>query len=117
MSSQSTNKTYFTVTYRNPKDDKILELNARKIQDSSLGLSFISVSDFVFPNSSSVVVDPEEEYLQKRFENVKSLHLSIYSIISIEEVGENSKGLKFEKDRSNLVILNQSSPSSEPPSH
>jgi hypothetical protein len=36
---------------------------------------------------------------------VKTLHLSIYSIISIQEVGMEHKGLYFKKDKSNLVVL------------
>lgn len=106
----SSKDTYYVVTYKDAKEDKIVECKARTIQDSSLGLSFISISDFVFTSLKSVVVDPSEEYLIKRLENVKSLHLSIYSVISVEEVGEDHKGLKFEKDRSNLVILNNNNP-------
>src|SRR5687768_3490450 len=97
--------TYFVITYRDPKENKIVECKAKTIRDSSLGLSFVSISDFVFTSKNSMVVDPTEEYLQKRLENVKSLHLSIYSIVSIEEVGQQI-GLKFVKDKSNLVMLN-----------
>lgn len=112
--SSKKQEVYFVVTYKDAKEDKILECKAKTIKDSSLGLSFISISDFVFTNKNSVVVDPSEEYLQKRLENVKSLHLSIYSIVSIEEVGMSHKGLHFEKDRSNLVVLNSSSSKSSP---
>ena len=69
MASAKENKTYFVVTYRDAKEDKIVECKAETIQDSSLGLSFISISDFVFTSLNSVVVDPSEEYLQKRLEN------------------------------------------------
>lgn len=114
MASKTTSKskdganTYFVITYRDPKEGKIVECKAKTIADSSLGLSFIAISDFVFTSRNSVVVDPTEEYLQKRLENVKSLHLSIYSIVSIEEVGQ-QVGLKFVKDKSNLVMLNPNS--------
>ncbi len=96
--------THFVITYRDPSADKNTSLRVKNIGDSSLGLSFIRVSDFVF-DTSSLVVKPDEEALQKRFENVKSLHLSIYTIFSIEEVGEDNTGLSFSKDRSNLVVL------------
>lgn len=96
--------TYYVVHYRDPKDGKILELKAYRIEDSSLGLSFIKISDFIF-DTNQLVVKPSEEQLQKRFEKVKSLHLSIYSVISIEELGATHKGLKFRKDRSNLVAF------------
>lgn len=102
--AQGSRETYFVITYREPQEGKIVSLKARTVTDSSLGLSFIAISDFVF-STSGFVVNPAEEDLKKRFENVKSLHLSIYSIISIEEVGEEHEGLSFTKDKSNLVVL------------
>jgi len=95
---------YFVISYRDPKEGKILSLKSYSIQDSSLGLSFVAISDFKF-DTNKVVVDPEEENLAKRLKDVKSLHLSIYSIVSIEEVGTDHEGLKFQKDKSNLFVL------------
>lgn len=103
-SSKPTKDSCFIVTYRDPKDNQIVTLKARTISDSTLGLSFISISDFVFV-TDAVIANPIEEQMRVRFENVKSLHLSIYSVISIEEVGPEHKGLKFKKDRSNLVAF------------
>ena len=97
-------ETFFIVTYRDLQEDKVLSLKARQVTDSSLGLSFVAISDFVF-QTDSLVLNPAEEDQKKRFEGVKSLHLSIYTIISIEEVGAEHKGLKFKKDKSNLVVL------------
>ena len=77
---------YFVITYRDPREGSIVTLKARTIRDSTLGLSFISISDFIF-ETDGIVVNPTEEQLRVRFENVRSFHLSIYSIISIEEVG------------------------------
>jgi hypothetical protein len=61
-------------------------------------------------DTKSVVINPEEEEQKRRFEHVKTLHLSIYSIISIEEVGADHKGLAFKKDKSNLVVLSPELP-------
>ena len=107
MSQKNKDLGYYVITYRDPKEEKVLQLKARTVKDSSLGLSFISISDFVFA-TKSVVVSPQEDYLKKRFENVKRLHVSIYSILSIEEVGEKTS-LNFSKDKSNLVVLNSNS--------
>ncbi|MCF8096008.1 MAG: DUF1820 family protein [Desulfobacteraceae bacterium] len=96
--------TYFVITYREQQEGKLVTLKARAVTDSSLGLSFIAISDFVF-STNGLVVNPTEEDLKKRFENVKTLHLSIYTIISIEEVGAEHDGLSFKKDKSNLVVL------------
>ena len=94
----------FVVTYRDPKDGQVISLKAKDIRDSSLGLSFVAISDFVF-DTKALVITPEEESLKKRLENVKSLHLSIYTILSIAEIGLNHKGLAFKKDKSNLLVL------------
>jgi hypothetical protein len=103
-SGQKKSETFYIITYRDPRDGSIITLKARTIRDSTLGLSFVSISDFFF-ETEGVVINPIDEQLRVRFENVKSLHLSIYSIISIEEVGMKQKGLTFKKDRSNLVAL------------
>ena len=96
--------THFIITYREPQEGNIVKIKAREVIDSSLGLSFVAISDFIF-DTSSLVLDPSEEDQKRRFEGVKTLHLSIYTIIAIEEVGSDHKGLKFKKDRSNLVVL------------
>lgn len=96
--------TFFLISYRDVKDNQIISLKVKKIEDSTLGLSFIKISDFIF-DTQSVIAQPIEEQLKKRFENVKSMHLSIYSILSIEELGMKHVGLKFNKDKSNLVTL------------
>jgi len=102
-------ETMYLITYRNAKDAKVVTLKAKTVTDSSLGLSFVAISDFLF-DTKSVVINPEEEDQKRQFEGVKTLHLSIYSIVSIEEVGEEHKGLKFKKDKSNLVVLTLEQP-------
>lgn len=102
MASSKDQSSYYLIHYRDPQSGENVNLKARQISDSNLGLSFISVSDFLF-DSSTLVIKPSEEHLRKRLENVKSLHLSIYTILSIEEVGLTK--MKFKNDRSNLVSL------------
>ncbi|MCX8043371.1 MAG: DUF1820 family protein [Desulfobacterota bacterium] len=94
----------FVITFRDHKDGHAVTLKAKKVTDSSLGLSFVAISDFVF-DSESLVVNPAEEDLKRRFASVKTLHLSIYSILSIEEVGRGHKGLSFAHDKSKLLVL------------
>ncbi|RME18577.1 MAG: DUF1820 family protein [Bdellovibrio sp.] len=112
-------ESFYRIYYRDPKTGKNTELKAREIGDSPLGLSFVRIADFLF-DESSIVLKPAEEQLKKQLEGVKSLHLSIYSIISIEEMGLENKGLKFQKDKSNIVVLAKdepftSGPDSSPP--
>lgn len=95
---------YFVITFRDYKDGNNITLKARKVTDSSLGLSFVAISDFIF-DTQTLVVNPAEEDLKRRFASVKTLHLSIYSILSIEEVGSGHKGLSFAHDKSKLLVL------------
>ena len=106
--TQKSKHTYYVITYRDPKDEKVISLKANCVTDSSLGLSFVAISDFIF-DTNSLVLNPAEEDQKKRYEDVKALHLSIYTIISIEEVGGDNKGLKFRKDKSNLIVLSNDS--------
>ena len=112
MASKNNESTHFQITYRDAKSSDVCTLKARTIVDSSLGMSFIAVSNFIF-DTGSLLVKPVEEQMQKKFELVKTLHLAIYSVISIEEVGEAHKGLSFKKDRSNLVVLPSKNPTTE----
>ncbi len=109
MANHKATKTLFLIHYRDPKSGEIVSLKAHRIYDSPLGLSFVCISDFVF-EENPLLIKPSEEHLKKRLENVKSLHLSIYSIISVEELGEEGASLKFKRDKSNLVVLPQDSP-------
>ena len=98
----SDKKTCFLVNYRDPKEGTLTSLKVTNIEDSSLGLSFVALSGFIF-ESSSILVDPQLESQKVQFENIETLHLSIYSIVSIAEVGLHKKRLEFKHDKSNPV--------------
>lgn len=100
-------KTYFIVTFRdleNTEKPQNITLKVKKISDSSLGLGFISLSGFLFSQNKSII-DPQEERRRERYENTKALHISLYHIISIEEVGLEQSGLNFVHDKSNVFIF------------
>jgi hypothetical protein len=96
----------YVVSYKDPKDGTIVSLKVKSISDSTLGLSFVALSGFLF-ESSTILVNPEEESMKKKFENIKTLHLSIYSVISIAEMGTETPRLAFRNDKSNLFVLQQ----------
>jgi len=103
--AKKTEKTFFLIHYRDPRDGLHQSIKAKKIKDSSLGLSFVAISDFIF-DTNSILVNPDEEAKKVEFEKVKILHLSIYSILSVSEVGEHSKNLSFKNDKATLLHLN-----------
>jgi hypothetical protein len=107
--AEKKDESYYIVNYRDPKDGKVTSLKAKTIQDSRLGLSFISISNIFF-DEQSAVVNPTEEAMKKRFALTRALHLSIYSILSIEEVGKANKGLRFKKNKSNVIVLSPELP-------
>lgn len=94
----------FVVTFRDPADGGITTIRARHVADSELGLAFVAVSGFVF-DTGRVIVDPKQDALRARFADVRRLHLNLYSILTIEEVGANNTGLSFEHDRGKVVVL------------
>ena len=92
----------FVVTYRSPdKKDENISIRVRKVEDSVLGPAFIALSDFIFQRKSALI-NPQDEYAKKRFQSTKTLHISIYNIISIEEKGEEHPGLQL-ADRGKLL--------------
>jgi hypothetical protein len=100
------NKSYYCVSYKDPIDGKNVKLKAKTIKDSNLGLSFIFISDFIFAHSgSSKIIDPSEEKLKTALKETKGLHLSIYSIIMIEEMGPHHNGLHFNQNKGKVLIL------------
>jgi len=99
----------YVVTYRNPeKTDENIVTRVRNIQDSNLGPTFITLSDFVF-GSTSKLLNPQDEYTKKRFQKTKKLHLSIYHIISIEEIGE-GKALGLAPKDADILIFDPQKP-------
>lgn len=97
-------QTHFVVTYKDAKESKVLTLKARHIRDSSLGPAFVELSDFLF-EGSGLILNPSDEEVKEHFQDVRRLHLSIYHIITIEEVGKTNRGMKLKKEKSNVVML------------
>ena len=96
--------THYVVTYRDSVKDETVTLRARAVHDSPLGLSFLAISDFVF-DTNARVIDPSEEALRDRLRDVRTLHLSIYRVLAVLEVGVDHTGLQLTHDRSNLVVF------------
>jgi len=94
----------YVVTYRNPeKQEENITIRVRQINDSELGPTFIALSGFVF-HTSSKLLNPQDEYAKKRFQKTKKIHLSIYHIISVEEVGDDIALSLASKDGDVLIF-------------
>ncbi len=89
-------KSLYKVTFLN--QGKSYELYARLVQSSELW-GFTTISELVFDEASSLIVDPAEEKLRDEFKETKSLHLPIQAILRIEEVEK--RGTAAIRDASN----------------
>lgn len=76
-------KPLYKVSFLN--QGKSYELYARGVHSSELW-GFTTISDLVFDDASSLIVDPAEEKLREEFKDTRVLHLPIQSILRIEEV-------------------------------
>ncbi len=104
---------YYVVTYRDQTDASVVSLKVRSIEDSSLGLGFVALSGFIF-EQNSILIKPDEDARKRKFENVKTIHLSIYCILSICEMGLEVPKLAFRNDKANLLMMqSQPTPSVE----
>lgn len=73
----------YRVTFVN--HSKVYEIFARKIDDQAM-IGFIALSELIFGERSSLVVDPSEEKLKNEFQDVQCSYVPIHSIIRIDSV-------------------------------
>ena len=66
---------------------KVYEIFARSVNQGTL-FGFIEVSQIVFGEKSTLVVDPSEENLKSEFANVSRIHIPMHSVIRIDEVSK-----------------------------
>ena len=92
----------FRVSFLN--SGKVYQLHAQQVSQGDL-YGFISVSELLFDEHTSVVIDPAEEKLKAEFDGVQRLLLPMHAIIRIEEVeqrGQN-KILEIDGKHSNIT--------------
>jgi hypothetical protein len=64
---------------------QIYELYAKRVYQAEL-FGFVVIEDFVFGETSSIVIDPAEEKLRGEFENIKRSFVPMHEIIRIDQV-------------------------------
>jgi len=78
-----TNENLYRVRFLS--EDKIYEVYARDVLQGEL-YGFVILSELVFDNNTTVVVDPSEEKLKSEFSGVRQTIIPMHSIIRIDEV-------------------------------
>lgn len=91
----------YVVTWKDPVEGEVRRLRCARVEDSTLGLGFVCLAEFDL-GSKGPLVDPRQEALKTQLADVKRLHLNVYSIVSIEELGDE---LELVHDRSKVVLL------------
>lgn len=66
-------------------EDKIYEIYAKDVMQGEL-YGFVILSELIFDNNTTVVVDPSEEKLKSEFSGVRQTIIPMHSIIRIDEV-------------------------------
>lgn len=83
---------------------KVYQIYARRVGQGSL-YGFVEVSNLVFGESSSLVIDPAEERLKSEFEGVETAYIPLHAVIRIDEVEKqgSAKILNLEVPDSNVI--------------
>ncbi len=83
--------------------DAIYEIYARKICESEM-FGFLEVEDFVFGETTSLVVDPSEERLKMEFNNVHRTYIPMHAVFRIDEVSKQGVSKVREKAKSEGTV-------------
>ena len=92
MASHKENSTFYVVTFRDPEQNKTVTLKAQSIGDSSLGLSFIKIADFIF-DTKSKLIKPSEEQMAKNLNLLKAFTFPFITLFLLRRWAWNIKDL------------------------
>lgn len=97
-------KTIFKISFMG--QDTTYELYARSVGESEL-FGFLEIEEFVFGETTSLLVDPSEERLKNEFANVKRTYVPMHSVIRIDEVDKEGISKAFETKGTNVSAFPQ----------
>ena len=89
-------KSLYRITFAN--QDAVYEIYARQVHESEM-FGFLEVEEFVFGETTSLVVDPSEERLKVEFSDVKRTFIPMQSIFRIDEVEKQGVAKVKEKSK------------------
>ncbi len=81
---------------------KVYELYSRGVSSSGLW-GFLEVSELVFEDGDSLVIDPAEEKMREEFDGVSVLHLPIQSVLRVEEVKKRGQAVIRDRESGEKV--------------
>ena len=96
-------ETVYRITFSN--QDTVYDVYAKKVCESAM-FGFIEIEDFIFGETTSLVVDPSEERLKLEFGDVKRTYIPMHTVIRIDEVTKEGVGkVKEFKSSDNKVSM------------
>lgn len=93
------NKTIYRITFTN--QDNTYEIYARHVGESDM-FGFLEIEEFVFGETTQLLVDPSEERLKNEFAGVKRTYVPMHSVLRIDEVEKEGVGKIHDKKGSNV---------------
>lgn len=81
--SMATKKRVFKIMFLN--QGKTYELYAKSVTQGAL-FGFVEVEGLLFGEKSSVIVDPNEDTLQREFAGVERTYVPLHAVLRIDEV-------------------------------
>lgn len=96
-----TKRTLYRITFSHM--DSIYEIYAQKISESDI-FGFLEVEDFVFGETTSLVVDPSEERLKVEFNGVKRTYIPMHAVFRIDEVSHTGASKVREKSTESTKV-------------
>jgi Uncharacterized protein conserved in bacteria len=77
------NKTIYRIAFSN--QETVYEVYARHVGESDM-FGFLEIEEFVFGETTQLLVDPSEERLKNEFSGVKRTYIPMHSVLRIDEV-------------------------------
>lgn len=66
-------------------EDKVYEIYAKHCYQGDL-YGFVIVEDLIFGETTSLVVDPQEERLKSEFDGVRQTYIPMHAVVRIDQV-------------------------------
>ena len=76
--------------------EHILEMYASSVSESDM-FGFIEIGEFLFTESSPILIDTAQEQLKQQFSNVKRTYIPAHSVLRIDEVTKRGASKIYDK--------------------
>lgn len=93
------NKSIYRITFL--IQETTYEVYARHVGESDM-FGFIEIEEFVFGETTTLLVDPSEERLKTEFSGVKRTYIPMHSVLRIDEVDKEGVSKAFDSKGDNV---------------